>query len=64
MKLFFVILTHPLNEPIPINIFEVTIINNQKFFKDKLTFGNLKSYIWNIIKNREDDSNNGYLMKL
>jgi hypothetical protein len=64
MKLFFVVLTHPLNEPIPINISERITINNQEFPKDELTFGDLKSYIWNVIKNREDDSNNGNSMKL
>ena len=64
MKLFFVGLTHPLNDPIPINISETNTIHNQEIFKDTLTFGDLKGYIWNIIKDREDDNNKDHLLKL
>ncbi|CAG8518293.1 3254_t:CDS:2 [Funneliformis caledonium] len=61
MSLFFVPLTSPLLDPIPINISETITINDQEKPKDNLTIGDLKIIIWGIIG---DNSNSKDFFKL
>ncbi|CAG8507433.1 10772_t:CDS:2 [Funneliformis mosseae] len=61
MSLFFVPLTSPLLDPIPINISETITINDQEKPKDNFTIGDLKIIIWGIIG---DNSNSKDFFKL